>query len=780
MVADHTPSRKHLAERLLEKGFGNLLRGWRLELDPDSSLTCGYQEFCRAAEHIGFREDINALFAMDGDASTLNFGDIAPEEYRILSLFKEWIKVQFGGPTEWIEVFDPRSLGLSQEEFVKQCRYRGFNSYKGDTISDEALVVLFQGIDLNACGRLQCSEIPFLELDARVREQELFHIKQLKIEEERKRLTRMLEEGRALAKKLSPAHRLAQRPWLESHYAKMPSVVKQRRSEIQATLQNRKRVARELFMQHIQSTYGNPVRAWRTGLDPQGAFVLNETDVRCYCRRIDFGGDARSLWLALDRDGDGVLEFEELCLRPADALASFRTWVHRRYIRCVDLWERSSFQRRRQNVEKSPGSKKWVSDKKMLLQDFHKALVDIDFPEAKSKEHMRLLLTSLDEYGCGFISLSDLEWLDSWQPAEWLSSTPDEKSWLDLRRLLIRKYEHLLHAWRSTLDTDGSNRVSWREFKTASEKLNFKGNIGGAWRWLDTDLSGWISLQEVDPPSFELLQSFKNWADANFGSVRLAFQALDADGGGTLSFSELRRACRKWRWEGEVRLLFDCLDIDSDGPGRRQISVHEISFLDNWEALDPILDAINQDRRRAPAPKVKQCTSAKTPNALSQPQLPSLSQSTMHVQRSQPKYHPEKASVKQLCQTFKCPKLIKAKPAPKAKITWLDRLWLASRENHDDTKGGHSVKTSLAQVTLPDLKVLESTQAAEDARIATEALKEKIQCNGLTIFNAAREEECITSMCLALQFDLEHHSDHCSQQAKKPSGAPFGGLPAIL
>jgi hypothetical protein len=310
--------------------------------------------------------------------------------------------------------------------------------------------------------------------------------------------------------------------------------------------------------------------------------------------------------------------------------------------------------------------------------------------------------------------------------------------------------------------------------------MNFKGNIGAAWRWLDADLSGWISLHEVDPPSSALLHSFKDWADANFGSVRLAFQALDADGGGTLSFSELRRACRKWRWEGEVRLLFDCLDIDSDGPGRRQISVHEISFLDEWEALEPSSgDESGLDSCRFQESNVRRRALGKPQKASSQPELPALPQAKIGIQTR--KFEPEKASVKQLCQTFKCPKLIKAKPASKETIpSWWDRLWLASRENRDNTKGGHPIRPPLAQVTLPDFKVLESAKAAENARIATEALKEKVQSNGLTIISATPDEECITGGYLALQFDLEHHPEHGSQQTMKVRGAPRGGLPEIL
>ena len=50
---------------------------------------------------------------------------------------------------------------------------------------------------------------------------------------------------------------------------------------------------------------------------------------------------------------------------------------------------------------------------------------------------------------------------------------------------------------------------------------------------------------------FETLSIFKRWADAHFGSAHLAGKALDVDGGGTLSFSELKLAltrCAPWRY----------------------------------------------------------------------------------------------------------------------------------------------------------------------------------------------------------------------------------------
>merc|ERR1719253_1447768 len=145
------------------------------------------------------------------------------------------------------------------------------------------------------------------------------------------------------------------------------------------------------------------------------------------------------------------------------------------------------------------------------------------------------------------------------------------------------------------LDTDNSNNVSWIEFKEACERIRYKGNIGGAWRALNERLASSISMKEYDAASAELLNSFKDWAETNFGSVKLAFKAIDVNGTGKLSYQELKRACQNLKWQGEVRLLFDCLDLDGklEG-GKRFISMKEVQFLDEWQG-DPGLEEQAED-----------------------------------------------------------------------------------------------------------------------------------------------------------------------------------------
>jgi len=200
----------------------------------------------------------------------------------------------------------------------------------------------------------------------------------------------------------------------------------------------------------------------------------------------------------------------------------------------------------------------------------------------KGKTATKFICRSLDVSGGGFICKTDLEWLDKWQPAEWLTVGPDEFAWRQLNDVLVNKFGHILKAWFSELDTDNSNKLSWAEFHDACERLKLEGNMGAAWRWLDKDLVGWISLAAIDEESSNLLHSFKEWAESRFGSLPSFFKTVGSSTSTcALSYPELRVACRKFKWEGDAQVLFNCLTKNGDS-----VTLKDVAFLSNWGVYD--------------------------------------------------------------------------------------------------------------------------------------------------------------------------------------------------
>merc|ERR1712217_639683 len=163
----------------------------------------------------------------------------------------------------------------------------------------------------------------------------------------------------------------------------------------------------------------------------------------------------------------------------------------------------------------------------------------------------------------------------------YLTSKANDQAAKQFKAALLKTYGTYVKAWRTCLDIDSSNNVAWHEFYHAANRVKFNGDIAGAWRALDDDVSGFITLREIDPESAAILSSLKRWADDEFGSVKTAFRVLDTDHSGTMDFKEFQKAFTFYGFHGNKRRLFKSLDIDGTG----SLSMDEISFLDSWEKL---------------------------------------------------------------------------------------------------------------------------------------------------------------------------------------------------
>mmetsp|Transcript_61491 Transcript_61491/g.159663 ORF Transcript_61491/g.159663 Transcript_61491/m.159663 type:complete len:710 (+) Transcript_61491:104-2233(+) len=596
---------------LAKRGNGSLLRGWRRELDTDGSLDVGFQEFCEAALRLGVSVDAEALFGADSPDS-LSLVGLAPAEGQLVERFRKWMTHTFGGPGEMFIAFEgPPEEGvdgkLPLEAFAEGCRTHGFQA------TAEELDQMFDLLDVDDVGWVALEDVMFLETDRKRREGAILKAK-LKHRREHETLLREVyreDHGRAVPCK----HRRAPRAWQAAAVERLPAVVQERRLHWRRRMQERVEEARAAFEKHIMEKHGNGVRAWRQGLDPKTRFSIGRAELGKYCRRVNLDVDVNCLWKALDQDADGVLRIEEVGTEHAAVLAQYQAWCLQHFGSCANSWEKLRLA--------AVPSGSWRSDKAMMYPTFLGALAAYSWPRAvgifgsspggsssssscnSSDSTGPMLCAALDLHGCGIVSLQDLEWLDRWTPPEYLAAEPDPGAWQELRAAMLRLCGgQPLRAWRTLLDTNDQNHASWPEFKSACRKVGFHGNIGGAWRFLDADTSGAISLQEYDSESAELLASFKEWIESNFGSVEFAFRTMDTDGSGSVCFSELKRACQRLGWHGSARQVFEFLDIDVS-PGKRTLSYKELAFLDSWvpQVEQPPVDTSSSCAKMPPSVK---------------------------------------------------------------------------------------------------------------------------------------------------------------------------------
>lgn len=329
----------------------------------------------------------------------------------------------------------------------------------------------------------------------------------------------------------------------------------------------------EVFKAFLKKKFGNLVRAWRSVLSSHDHMTLPKAQFLKACSKLGYAKEAKDLWKALDKDDSGFASIDELDPKNAEILAYFKNWVTKRFGGVKEAF-------------------KAIDDdntKFITAAEFEKAMKQFKF-----NRPVKLLFGNLDKDANGKLELDDIIFLESWHPLEFLLAQPNYQARDDVRRLLLVKTGRYMKAWRHLLDKDATNRCNWDEFKEACATLGYRGDTAGAWRAFDSDLSGYISLSEIDMDSSLVLSKFRKWANSEFGSVRTMFQVFDSDGSNSLSFPEFRANCRIYGYESSTKVLFSALDVDQEG----SLSLKEVDFLDEWDLggdEDKAQDELNRD-----------------------------------------------------------------------------------------------------------------------------------------------------------------------------------------
>jgi hypothetical protein len=296
---------------------------------------------------------------------------------------------------------------------------------------------------------------------------------------------------------------------------------------LDSTLESRSATAAASTRDFFRSNSGHSLSAWLHCFDQDHNHKIDFDEFCQGMQKLGFEGDIVKLWKDMDLDGSGVLTFDEIDVESADMWSSFHRWAGTTFDSARDMITQ---------LNRSAGKSGQMLRQKVFVDEISK------FGWTGSLEH--IIYHSLDYDGQGYITVRQLKWLDVEKrrqlrkiAARMRAQSASEKNVKskilrcrvlnDFKTFLKQEYGHLFRAWRKCIDLDGSMSVQKAELFKAFCHMGWKGDVRCLWDALDSDGSGCTMLEEVDPDCANLLAKFKQWADANWGSARPCFRALD-------------------------------------------------------------------------------------------------------------------------------------------------------------------------------------------------------------------------------------------------------------
>eukprot|EP00929_Paragymnodinium_shiwhaense_P096010 TRINITY_DN5743_c0_g1_i1.p1 TRINITY_DN5743_c0_g1~~TRINITY_DN5743_c0_g1_i1.p1 ORF type:complete len:681 (-),score=103.67 TRINITY_DN5743_c0_g1_i1:400-2442(-) len=327
------------------------------------------------------------------------------------------------------------------------------------------------------------------------------------------------------------------------------------------------------FSQWCTSNFDSYVRLWRV-LDTNNTTRLTQNQ---FCRGLHdlgFSGDARELFRVMNRDQTGTLLFYHFAPEAALAIAELLHYARTHYgsVRDMGLFTATA-----------------ELNAKVTKAQFVKAFKRKGFTR---DDAIRYAWELVDRDGDGSVTCGEALVLDKWEFPEWLVGDVDEEAAEYFKKKLLEQtHGNSIAAWRRYLDRDGSMRVPWYDFRTACRRLLAKTGeasaslsslMVSAWRSLDRDLSGWISLHEFDEEAYDIIVKFCRFARKECGSVYGLLKAMSGIDCGEkqVAFQEFRKGLKTSGLpDATILRIYKGLDIDGNGG----ISAAEVQFLDKWD-----------------------------------------------------------------------------------------------------------------------------------------------------------------------------------------------------
>jgi hypothetical protein len=86
--------------------------------------------------------------------------------------------------------------------------------------------------------------------------------------------------------------------------------------------------------------------------------------------------------------------------------------------------------------------------------------------------------------------------------------------------------QNSLRVWLAHFDRNCDERIDYDEFRKGMEELNFPGDVFILWAKIDSDSSGYIDLNEIDPEASEIWLKFRKWASDVYTGSKDMYKSL--------------------------------------------------------------------------------------------------------------------------------------------------------------------------------------------------------------------------------------------------------------
>mmetsp|Transcript_39785 Transcript_39785/g.89299 ORF Transcript_39785/g.89299 Transcript_39785/m.89299 type:complete len:830 (+) Transcript_39785:55-2544(+) len=614
----HVAPASVLGDFLVRK-HGSLLRGWRT-LDPSGLGSLSFQDFCRVCSDAGVCGNMVDLWrsvatpdrAGSQGVEQLSLAELDPDLELAYRSWCEHVKGRFrGGMKTFAEIAkassrqseDTPSAALTARgpssvdfhDFVDGCSALGIPMPDNGGLQSE----LFSGLDVRGCGALSEEDFMFLQPAP----------------------SSHSKGGSKKHANKSTARFVVHDPRLGEMTKWTNLETKQQRILSRAKVEASKDLA--VFRSRLLQEHGNFARAWRRSLDPDSSGSVVLVEFLQACRRINFTGNLHRLWKLLDSDGSGTMSLSELDAPTAVVLSRFRMWAWQLAGSCGEVFalfcgirndttpdlppgfhprsprlplrsilpswattlplaaRRATVRARFGQANKRPAPCHWApqhaQDGFLTLDAFCACLGAFEYQDPTGVSSAQIF-DLLDYSSVRILTLEDFQFLDRWSPPAWMTVPGDPEATERFFEACERRYDNRVVAWRRLFDRDQSNFVSYKEFVEACDELKFNHNLPGVWANIDDDMSGYLTLREIDGVADASLAIFKTWCEVNFGGISGAFDALDADGNASLTYREFQAAALRLNLRADVEALMRYFDADNTG----QITREDVLFLEDW------------------------------------------------------------------------------------------------------------------------------------------------------------------------------------------------------